>query len=142
MHWWGAGRGGWTNKETGIDMITLRVAQIAIGHLLHSTESSSRCSVMTCRSGMGAVGERLTWEDICHIQLIHFVVQQKLTQHCKAIMLHKKRITENSMSRSIILFSLKFLKSKLNGIKKYRNVTAKLYSSSFPLKSQCIFDHF
>ena len=90
----GAGEGeDGTNGETGIDIITLPcVAQVAIGHLLHSTESSSRCSVTTYRSGMGAVGERLTWEGIyVYIQLIHFVVQQELTQHCKAVMLHKKR---------------------------------------------------
>ena len=28
-----------------------------------------------------------------HIELIHFTVQQKLTQHCKAIILQKQKTT-------------------------------------------------
>ena len=40
----------------------------------------------------GGVGGRLQREGICVcIQLIHFVVQQKLTQHCKAIILQFKK---------------------------------------------------
>ena len=51
--------------------------------------SSAQCSVMTQRGGMGkALGRRLKKDGIyVYIQLIHFVVQQKLTQHCKAIIL-------------------------------------------------------
>ena len=29
-----------------------------------------------------------------HIELIHFVLQQKLTEYCKAIMLQEKQITK------------------------------------------------
>ena len=49
--------------------------------------------------GIGAMGGRLKGEGIyVYIQLIYFVVQQKLLQHCKAIMLHKKkRGAENSV---------------------------------------------
>lgn len=73
-----------TNGGTGIGINTLLCGtQIAIGHQLHTTESSPR--------GMGAVGGRLKGEGIyVYIQLIHLVVK-KLMQHCEAIMLHKKR---------------------------------------------------
>ena len=73
-----------TNGGTGIGINTLPCGtQIAIGHQLHTTESSPR--------GMGAVGGRLKGEEIyVYIQLIHLVVK-KLMQHCEAIMLHKKR---------------------------------------------------
>ena len=54
--------------------------------------SSAQCSVMTQRGGMGkALGRRLKKDGIyVYIQLIHSVVQQKLTQHCKATMLQLK----------------------------------------------------
>ena len=41
---------------------------------------------------VGGVGGRLQREGIyVYIELIHFVVQQKLTQHCKAITLQLKK---------------------------------------------------
>ena len=41
---------------------------------------------------VGGVGGRLQREGIyVYIELIHFVVQQKLTQHCKAIILQFKK---------------------------------------------------
>ena len=43
------------------------------------------CGDLEGRDGVG-VGGRLTRKGIyVYIQQIHFVVQQKLTQHCKAI---------------------------------------------------------
>ena len=37
------------------------------------------------------VGRRSKWGLYVYIQLIHIVIQQKLTQHCKAIILLKKK---------------------------------------------------
>ena len=40
----------------------------------------------------GKVGRRLQREGMyVYVQLIHFVVQQKLTQHCKAIIFHSRK---------------------------------------------------
>ena len=56
---------------------------MASSKLLYSTRSSVPCSVVT--EG-GGVGGRLQREGICiSLQLIHVVVQQKLTQHGKAL---------------------------------------------------------
>ena len=65
------------------------VKLIASGNLLYSTGSSAWCSVMTQMGGMGVrVEGRSKREGIyVYIWLIHFTVQQKLTQHCKAIIL-------------------------------------------------------
>ena len=59
------------------------MCKTASGKLLYSTGSSAQWSVMTWRSGMeewegGSGRTRYLW-------LIHVVVQQKLAQHCKAI---------------------------------------------------------
>ena len=46
---------------------------------------------MTYKGKMGDVGGRLKKEEIyVSLQLIHNVVQQKLTQHCKAIIYQEK----------------------------------------------------
>ena len=48
------------------------------------------CDDLDGRSGR--VGRRLKREGICvYIQLIHVAVEQKLTQHCKAITLQLKK---------------------------------------------------
>ena len=79
----GEGRGSGMNWEIGIDIYTLPcVRQVASGNLLYSTGSTVRCSVVTYMGGM--VGRGSKREGIyVYIKLIHFVVQQKLTQHCK-----------------------------------------------------------
>ena len=59
----------------------------------YNTESSAPCSVMTQRAGMGG------WlkSKVIHVymQLIHFVVQQKPTKHCKAIKLQSKKLSRS-----------------------------------------------
>ena len=62
------------------------------GKLLYSTGSSARLLCDDLEVWDGGVGEkRLKREGICvYLQLTH-VVQQKLTQHCKAITLHLKK---------------------------------------------------
>ena len=74
------------NREIRIDIYTLPwVKQVASGNLLYSTGSSTRCSVTIQMGGMKRVGGR---EGICvNTWRFHFVVQQKSTQHCKAIVL-------------------------------------------------------
>ena len=58
----------------------------------HSTGRSARCFVTTWRGGIGREGgrEMQAGRDmgiyVC-VELIHFVIKQKLTQHCKAIIL-------------------------------------------------------
>ena len=93
----------WPNSSTpgyipkrDINMFTQKlvyIKQIDGGNLLYGTESSAWCSVVNQRGGQGRVqGPRET--EICmyvrmyvyecvYTQLIHAVVQQKLTQHCK-----------------------------------------------------------
>ena len=57
--------------------------------------SSMLCGDVGGCDGDG-VGERSKWEGLCvYIQLIHFIVQQKLTQHCKAIILQLKNNCNN-----------------------------------------------
>ena len=56
---------GRTNRENRIDTYTLPwIKQIASGNLLYSTGSSTPCSVMIQRSGMGGEGERFKREEI------------------------------------------------------------------------------
>ena len=63
------------------------VKQIASGSLLYSTGSSAQCSVMTqMRGGCGEGRSKRECIQV-YIQVINFIVQQKLTQHCKAILL-------------------------------------------------------
>ena len=75
------GREGGMNWEIRFDINTLPcVKQIASGNLLYSTGSSAQCFVTTQRDEIGRVGGRLNREGIyVYIQLIHIIVQQKLT---------------------------------------------------------------
>ena len=85
----GEGEGG-MNWEIRIAMQTLPCVNIQlVGTVLFSTESSAWYYVMTQMGGMGCrMGGRSKREEICvYIQLIHFFVQQNLTQYCKAIVL-------------------------------------------------------
>ena len=72
------------------------MCKVASRKLLYSIGSSAQCSVMTERSEIGVgMGGRFKREGIyVYIQLIHFIVQQKLTQHCKAIILPLKKYRE------------------------------------------------
>ena len=87
MWTWGGVGGPWeggANWENRNDIYTLPyVKQIASGKLLFSAGSSTQCSVMTCGGWGGGVGCRREGRYV-YMWLIHFVVQQKLTQHCKA----------------------------------------------------------
>ena len=70
--------------------ILLCVKQVTSGRLLYNT-GSARCSVMTKLDKMWMDG-RLKGGYIyiyiyTYIQQIHFIVQQKLTKHCSAIIL-------------------------------------------------------
>ena len=80
------GDGGRINWEIGIDIYTLLyIKYITNKDLLHSTGISSQYSVMTY------MGKESKKEWICvYVYLIHFAVQQKLTQHCKSTILHLK----------------------------------------------------
>ena len=80
----GEGEGG-MNWEIRFDLNNTIMCQIASGNLLYNTGSSAQCSVMTQMGGMGGRSKR---EAIyVYIQLIHLIVQQKLTQYCKEIIL-------------------------------------------------------
>ena len=76
------------------------VKQIASGKLLYNPSSSAQCSVMTQKGGVEqGVGGRLKMKGIqLHLQLIHVVVQQKLTQHCKTIIHQKKKKRQRQFS--------------------------------------------
>ena len=51
---------------------------------------------MTYRGGVGESEKAQEGGELTHVQLIHFFVQQKLTQHCKVIMIQfVKREIEN-----------------------------------------------
>ena len=142
----GGGEGG-SNWEIRIDIYTLTfIKYIASGKLLYGTGSSGCCSVMTQRGGIRVRG-RLKREGIyiC-LQLIHFIVQQKLTQHCKAIILQfKKRYLTKLLYITIIIsicYSLKkkhtqflFHKKKHNLITRCRESYSSL--SFFSCKESC-----
>ena len=68
------------NWEIGIDIYTLLcVKQITNKNLLYSTGNSTQFSVPNGKE------IKKMWGDIhVYIELIHFSVQQKVTQHCKA----------------------------------------------------------
>ena len=58
-------------------------------NLLGSTGTSTQCSMVTC------VGGKSKEEAMCvYLWLMHYAVQQRLTQHCKAniLQLKKKKI--------------------------------------------------
>lgn len=81
------GREGGMKWDVRIDIHILGIKQTDSGELLYSTESSAQCSAETQSSEMGVrVEGRLKREEMhVYIQLIHLIVQQKLTHHCKAI---------------------------------------------------------
>ena len=63
---------------------------IASGKLLYDTGSPARHSVVIKRGGREK-GERFTREEICiELWLVHIVLQQEPTQHCKVITLQLK----------------------------------------------------
>ena len=71
------GDGVGVNGENGVDLYTLLcVKWIANGNLLYRAGDSAQCSVMNGSSRSEVQEEG----DICIQKLIHFVVQQKLTQ--------------------------------------------------------------
>ena len=75
-------------RVRGIETVALthtlpRAEQTAIGKLLYRIGSPVWHSVMTERGGMGAGRGRKGI--YVHTELIHCIVPQKLTQHCKSI---------------------------------------------------------
>ena len=71
--------------ETGIDIHTLLcIKQTTDENLLYITGNSTQCSVVT-RMGRKSKKEGI----FLYVQLSHFAVQQKLTQHCKATIFQK-----------------------------------------------------
>ena len=81
-----------TDEPSGREGIETQTQRMDLTHasrkLLCSIGRSTWCFVTTQRGGMGRVGGRPKREVIqVYIQLIQFVVQQKLTQHCKAIII-------------------------------------------------------
>ena len=74
--------GGINWKSTTDTYTLLYIKQITNNNLLYSTGNSTQCSVMTY---MG-IESKKEWIYI-YVQLIHFAVQQKLTQHCKSTIL-------------------------------------------------------
>ena len=71
-------------SSTDIYIYTLPcVKYTASGKLLQSTSCSAWCSVMTW-SGEQLEGRLKREEIYAYVQLIHFIVQLRLIQHCKA----------------------------------------------------------
>ena len=79
--------GGGMNWQIGIDIYTLPcIKQVTNENLLYSTGNSTWCSVVT------QMGRKSKKEEIyLDIRLIHFAVQKKLTQQCKATILQLKK---------------------------------------------------
>ena len=73
------------NSEIGVDMCTA-MCKPPSGNLMHNAGSSVRCSVVIQICGMEEGRSKRKGIYVC-IQLIHLVLQQKLTQHCKAIII-------------------------------------------------------
>ena len=71
------------NWQTGTDiytLLTLCIKYVASENLLHSSDNSTQCSVVT------ETGKKSRKEGMyAYAQLIHYAVEQKITQHCKAI---------------------------------------------------------
>ena len=77
------GSGGGMYWKIGIDIYTLLfIKQLINENLPYSPGISTQCSVVVC---MGRVSKK-EWIYI-YVQLIHFAIQQKLTQHCKMTIL-------------------------------------------------------
>ena len=59
--------------------------------LLYSTGNSTQYSVLTCMGKYLKRGGVCMYVCVCVcVCMIHFAVQQKLTQHCKSIVLQEK----------------------------------------------------
>ena len=85
---------GGMNWKSSIDIHTPPcVKQISIGKLLHSTGRAQLCALWWPRGvAWGRLRGRLKREGIfVYLQLIRTVVQEKLIQHCKAIILPLKK---------------------------------------------------
>ena len=83
----GEGKSG-KSGASSINIYTLPcVNQRAGEKLLYNTGSPDWRSVMAQRGGMGGGTKTQEGGDICIIMADFFVVQQKATQHCKAIFL-------------------------------------------------------
>ena len=61
------------------------------GNLLYGAGSSAQRSVMIWTRGVGRWEGSWEGDLYAYVELIHFIVQQKLTQHCKAIMLRGQK---------------------------------------------------
>ena len=87
------GREGETASENSTDTHTLpRVEQVAGGKMLFNREVSLVLCDDLEACGRGWNGRGAREGGICmYVWLTHFVVRQKLTQHCKAIILKKKK---------------------------------------------------
>ena len=85
----------WSGVPLPSPMYTLPYVKHS-GMLLYSRGSSARCSMITERGGMG-FERKLKREGIyVYIWLIHIVVQEKLTHHCKVIILNQIRSVAQS----------------------------------------------
>ena len=82
------------------------VKQRAGGNLQYNTGSSAWCSVMSWM-----VGGRTKREGIyVYIEQSHLIVQQKLTQHCKAIILQfKKKSRDIVCVKSMVIFQRRLI---------------------------------
>ena len=81
----GTWRGGGMKRESKIDMYAPPcVNKIASGKLLRSTGRSAQGSVMTQRGAMWGVRGDILYNICVYKWLIHIVVEQKLTRHCKS----------------------------------------------------------
>ena len=99
----GVGEEGGMDWETGIDIHTLLcIKQTTDENLLYITGNSTQCSVVT-RMGRKSKKEGI----FLYVQLSHFAVQQKLTQHCKAAIfqkgLKKKKYTMHQPSQVVLV---------------------------------------
>ena len=81
-------------REYSINVYTLPcVKEIASGKLLQTTGNSARCPVTTWRGGREVQGGGDIYIHTCMLLFAYIavVVQQKLTQRCKAIILQLKK---------------------------------------------------
>lgn len=87
--WTQSGKGRGKRAERVTDTYSVLVKQTANGELLYSTGSPAGCSVTTWMGGR--VGERLSREGPhVYLRLIPVAIQQKPTEHSKAIVLQLK----------------------------------------------------
>ena len=73
------------NQEFGINIYTLLYIKYITENLLYNTENYTQYFVLTYK------GKEFEKDQIhVHVQLNHFAIHLKLTQHCKSTMLQKK----------------------------------------------------